>query len=544
MRDSNWDFASNAARWASNEIGVRDSNWDYGSNTARFSCNTATWTSNQVSLRDGNWDYGSNTARWASNFAMTLSNALVNWVLVNADPPSNGNQTTSYGTMTFNLLNSNVSYIDYTGNAKLVVNNQYLSNTARWASNAASWTSNVVGTSASDWDFASNAARWASNTSRWASNTATSSQWASNTAIWASNTAQWASNSGTGLNPKLNWSNILSNPLPTGNQAASYGKLTRNIYSDKTFYIDFTGTAYPLAPSWWDTRQNGSGTVHNVYIGSYVGSLGWPSQSGFEVDFKSSFDKAVNFGTHKIPPNDRVVVSEPNVLMIATSSVTRPAIEFVSQAEYEAGTNIPFAMIYANDVSSTYSPPNTSAKNAGYLSLTVKTFSGGQYTGGSLLRNAFTISPDNDGRVTLWGGTTGSYRFEVGVDSAAKPGSGQWAVTSDERVKEDIMVADIDMCYENIKKIPLKRFKWKYEHFDDEQIYDRRKLGWIAQDVEKVFKKAVRTNPNHPTVPDCKSLDADQLYACMYGAIQKLQQMVEAMQLRIDELEAKEANQS
>ena len=42
-----------------------------------------------------------------------------------------------------------------------------------------------------------------------------------------------------------------------------------------------------------------------------------------------------------------------------------------------------------------------------------------------------------------------------------------------------------------VKNLPLKRFKWRDEVYSDEQVVDRRKIGWIAQDVESVFPKAV-----------------------------------------------------
>ena len=524
-RDSNWDYASNTARWGSNEVGTRDSNWDYGSNTARWASNNGQWASNEIGKRDSNWDYASNTARWASNYAMSISNDRVNWTNVNGDPPLVNNPVASYGAMTYNMLNSNVAYIDYTGRGALIVNNAYLSNTARWACNTAIWSSNEIGTRDSNWDYASNTARWGSN----------AGGWASNNLAWASNTAAFASNSGGG---RVMWSNVNLNPPTTGNPTSSYGKMVRNMNSETAFYIDYNGTAYPTGISYWDHRVGGMGTLCNVFVGSWDQSRG--GSAGFEVSFVSSFNKSVNFGYHSniTPPANKVVISDPHSLLITTTSATKPAIEFYSHSAYQSGSTAPFAQIFAFDALTTYSPANAGSQKLPVYSIIVQTFSGSQYTGSSTLGSAFDIRPDNDGRVTMWGYRDGSYRFELGVDSAAKPGSGQWAVTSDERVKENIVLADLDLCYDNVKRIPLKHFMWKYEHFDEETIYDRRKLGWIAQDVEKVFKKAVRTNPNHPTVPNCKSLDADQLYACMYGAIQKLQEMCETMQARIDVLEA------
>ncbi len=104
-----------------------------------------------------------------------------------------------------------------------------------------------------------------------------------------------------------------------------------------------------------------------------------------------------------------------------------------------------------------------------------------------------------------------------------------------------------------------------------EPLYDHHKIGWIAQDVEAVFPKAVttssfttwstytgsvaitgsivgpegETNTLYPgeryqdplagsvVIEDKKSLDSDQLMKMMFGAIQKLQEKVEALEAQI-----------
>jgi hypothetical protein len=180
---------------------------------------------------------------------------------------------------------------------------------------------------------------------------------------------------------------------------------------------------------------------------------------------------------------------------------------------------------------------------------------------------------DGSGRL-LVGLTSGSYQLQLSTDSAGKPSTNTWTIVSDERIKEDIELADLDLCYEAIKTIPLKRYKWRDDVYSEEQVTDRRKLGWIAQDVEAVFPKAVSIHefkynqvyetvtvpevleelddegnvikkavPEHTqrgeliseeTIPDCKDLNADQIYAAMYGAIQKLIIKFEVFEERLD----------
>jgi hypothetical protein len=177
---------------------------------------------------------------------------------------------------------------------------------------------------------------------------------------------------------------------------------------------------------------------------------------------------------------------------------------------------------------------------------------------------------DTSGRLLVGTIASPAHQLQVSTDSAGKPSTNTWTIVSDQRIKEDIELANLDLCYEAIKNIPLKRFKWRDEVYTDEQVRDRRKLGWIAQDVEAVFPKAVGTyefkynqvfeetiipaveekldadgnviTPAQPeriekgelisedVIEDCRDLNADQLYAAMYGAVQKLIAKVETLE--------------
>jgi hypothetical protein len=83
------------------------------------------------------------------------------------------------------------------------------------------------------------------------------------------------------------------------------------------------------------------------------------------------------------------------------------------------------------------------------------------------------------------------YQLTLSTDSAAKPSTSTWTVSSDERLKENIILADLDRCYEIVKSIPLKRYTWKDDVYTKEAVGDRSKLGWVAQDVKPLFNKAV-----------------------------------------------------
>ena len=88
-------------------------------------------------------------------------------------------------------------------------------------------------------------------------------------------------------------------------------------------------------------------------------------------------------------------------------------------------------------------------------------------------------------------------------------------------LKENIENADLDICYNNIKNLRLAKYTWKDDVYSTEQVADRSKLGWIAQEVEEFLPKAVKKNNDHG-MEDCRSLDIDQIIASLYGCVQKL----------------------
>jgi len=131
----------------------------------------------------------------------------------------------------------------------------------------------------------------------------------------------------------------------------------------------------------------------------------------------------------------------------------------------------------------------------------------------------FTINNTN-GRVGI-GMSSPSYQLQLSTDSASKASTSTWTVSSDLRLKENIQDADLDLCYNNVKNLRLARYKWKDEVYTTEQVPDRSKLGWIAQEVETIFPKSVQKINDHGFT-DCRTLNTDQIIASLYGCSQKL----------------------
>lgn len=157
------------------------------------------------------------------------------------------------------------------------------------------------------------------------------------------------------------------------------------------------------------------------------------------------------------------------------------------------------------------------------------------YTNGSATQKMILTTGGNLGL----GNIAPNYQLELSVDSAGKPSTNVWTITSDERIKENIELADLDICYNTVKNLPLKKYKWKY--YDLNQAPDQNMLGWIAQDVQQYFPKAVNVSKfkisETESIDDCLNLNSDQINKALYGAVQKMQTLIETQQAKILELE-------
>jgi hypothetical protein len=159
---------------------------------------------------------------------------------------------------------------------------------------------------------------------------------------------------------------------------------------------------------------------------------------------------------------------------------------------------------------------------------------------------------DRTGKVGI--GTTGpNYQLELSTDSAGKPASGLWSISSDIRLKDNIELANLDRCYEIVKSVPLKRWTWKESVYTTEQVPDRSTIGWIAEDVQKVFPKSISihdfilpsvddgkadsgraavSKAEPDIIKDCLDLNGGEMLMALYGAVQKAIEKIEALEAK------------
>ena len=117
-------------------------------------------------------------------------------------------------------------------------------------------------------------------------------------------------------------------------------------------------------------------------------------------------------------------------------------------------------------------------------------------------------------------------------------GTPLWSTVSDRRIKENIEKASYDKCYDNINKLELYRFNYIKELHNINK--DNKQLGYIAQEVEDIFPKAVSTQTfynNSLSISDLLSIDISQINYSLYGAIKKLIELYNDVEKRVDALE-------
>jgi hypothetical protein len=328
-----------------------------------------------------------------------------------------------------------------------------------------------------------------------------------------------------------------------------------------------------------------SGTVHGD-IGTAAQVVSGGSASDFGINARGSRNLILgtsNTERLRIDSSGNVGIGGSSIadtrVNIETDSANQQYIDVLKLKTTNTGDIHPSILFESNRASNSRKAKialdGTSSANSGdltYLAQNLHVFRTGGITGaGSTLGMAINSS----GNVGI-GTSAPTAQLELSTDSAKKPSTNTWTIASDERLKTNITPADLDRCYEITKTVPLKRYTWRTEVYSLSAVRDRSKLGWIAQDVEAVFPKAVGTNRfaynqiyedivtpevdtdgnpvldeegvqktktekrlvSEDVIEDCRDLNADQIYAVMYGTIQKLIAKVETLEAKVAALEA------
>lgn len=195
---------------------------------------------------------------------------------------------------------------------------------------------------------------------------------------------------------------------------------------------------------------------------------------------------------------------------------------------------------------------NASADFVGSIAIGPNAFAGWGNYSVAIGYNSFATTPEGSnskGRTAIGVGANASERAIViagnDVIMYVADGGAAWGHDSDERIKENIELGNTSLCLKNINDVPVKRYV--YKSFADKYA-DKHQLGFIAQDLEKVYPKLVFTrnveefdNPDDPSekikIENFKSIEREPLIPVLWGGVQELSKIINEMQNRISQLE-------
>jgi hypothetical protein len=113
-----------------------------------------------------------------------------------------------------------------------------------------------------------------------------------------------------------------------------------------------------------------------------------------------------------------------------------------------------------------------------------------------------------------------------------------WSIASDRRIKENIVKASYEKCLDNVKNIELYNFNFKD---DCVNTNDKHQLGFIAQEVQQIYPKAVEVGKmilnTNETIDDLLSLNTTQIDYTLYGAVKNLIEKIEDIDNELGNIE-------
>jgi alpha-tubulin suppressor-like RCC1 family protein len=160
-----------------------------------------------------------------------------------------------------------------------------------------------------------------------------------------------------------------------------------------------------------------------------------------------------------------------------------------------------------------------------------KDIKGAQWTYNSLNTSVYHM-----GNVGI-GTTNPNYELDVrgniysSTGGITQSGLTTWTVRSDRRIKENIVKASYEKCLDNVKNIELYNFNFKDNYVSTN---DRHQLGFIAQEIQTVFPKAVEVGKMtinvEEKIDDLLTLNTTQIDYTLYGAVKNLIETVENLE--------------
>jgi len=109
---------------------------------------------------------------------------------------------------------------------------------------------------------------------------------------------------------------------------------------------------------------------------------------------------------------------------------------------------------------------------------------------------------------------------------------------SDPALKEEIEDADLAICYETVKSLPLRRYKYIDRYLSTFHTKDAHRLGFLATELEQAFPKSVTYTEIPALHSTFRVIDTQQIEMAHIGATQHLMRRVEGLYSTLEGLKA------
>jgi len=248
--------------------------------------------------------------------------------------------------------------------------------------------------------------------------------------------------------------------------------------------------------------------------------------------------KRLNFTYSTTPPNTYTLTFPVRTLVDVNNNSN-----LILQGDYNVNVGATTSSVLpaiTNTFNRLIPLPNTTTSTVSlryHLLNPIKTAEGAQWTYSSNNPNVYHL-----GSVGI-GTTSPEYSLDVrgfiysssgGYTSSALT---KWSVLSDRRIKENIVKASYDKCLENVKNIELYNFNFKDNYVNTN---DRHQLGFIAQEVQQIYPKAVEVSRMimnlEEKIDDLLTLNTTQIDYTLYGSVKCLIQKLENIKIKMEQI--------
>ena len=245
-------------------------------------------------------------------------------------------------------------------------------------------------------------------------------------------------------------------------------------------------------------------TIHNLFIIDTLGNVGIGKSPGGKLDLNTGTNQDATFSTYA-----NVGTNNFNILTLSnTNSGT--------------GDRNYLKMHHKNGDCGLYSYSDASGTDA---LLVYFTTSGFKWENSSSTDIMFLT---NGGKLGI-GTASPSEKLSVSGNICY---TGSIGSCSDRRYKTNIL--SMGSMLSNVMALAPVTYNWKVKEFPDKNFNDKKQLGFIAQDIEKIFPELVLTDQD-----GYKSVDYVKITPILVKAVQEQQSEIEALKKQNEQILAK-----